>query len=133
MPKGWPLPELQPPAGSLDANLPEPAPEGYGDARMIVDLPFNLGTDQEGRLWRRAFRLPGASLQTVCDFVEARLKPEGYYLYWHEDGRGREYISPDGRYIAQVYYWPDSETFHLQVSVYKTAWRPDSHGPVHSS
>lgn len=126
LPAGWPLPELLPPPGSRSAKLPEPAPEGFGDERSIRGLPFNQGTIQEGSLWRVAFRYD-QGLDAALGHLEHSLSPLGFYLYWSEEGRGREYISPDGRYIAQVYYWPEAQVYHLQVSVYREPWtRPQS-------
>ncbi len=88
---------------------------------MICALPFNQGTIQEGSLWRVGFSYDQGP-EAAMDYLEQSLTPLGFYLYWSEAGRGKEFISPDGRYIAQVYYWPDEQVYHLQVSVYKQPW-----------
>jgi hypothetical protein len=141
LPEGWPLDWLTPPAEARRAELTQAPPPEYGDAYVVKGQPFNLGSKEEGRLWRVGFTLPKAKpgapgvFEELTSLTEENVKARGYYLYFNEDNaarEGREYISPDGRYVVQIYHFKASGLLHMQVSEYAQGWnggkpvKPDS-------
>jgi hypothetical protein len=129
LPRGWPLDFLTLPPGAELAQLDPPAPAGYGDEFRVSCLPFNVGTSEEGCLWRVGFNYGAgtspADYDQAVEYVVKAVTPLGYYLYFDEDNeqrRGREYISPDGKYVVQLYHFKLTDSYHLQVSEYAKPW-----------
>jgi hypothetical protein len=115
LPSSWPLPEIAPPAGSLRAPRCYSVAPGYGNDYIATGSPFNQGSENAGKLWSVGFGYRGGWEQARRHFDASM--PEGWKLYYDKPST-REYISPDSRYIAQLYYNGEMNSFMLSIFVY---------------